>query len=166
MYSDIELDIGVTHVGGGYRINWQDYTDPYWVPLSAEDIYEIRYVINWGSPEQSIYVQRYVIDELYNVTRSGEFLEQAYQRMIEYTGQDVKISVVPVDYDGVIEDTIFMSNGFQLISQRGNDIDLAKWQLVGSWGLENIKDVLNPSYLKIANESGVFLIDEKTFLIL
>jgi hypothetical protein len=166
MYTDSELDIGVVHVGGGYRINWDDYTNPYWVPLAIEDIEEIRYVVNWGTPEQSIYVERYTIDKLPELTRSGEYLEQAFQRMIEYTGQDVEISIVPINYEGTIEDTIFMSNGYQFVSERGTDLDKAKWQLVGLWGLENIKDIFNPSYLKIANESGVFLIDEKTFLIL
>jgi hypothetical protein len=166
MYTDFELDVGVLHVGGGYRINWDDYTDPYWIPLAPEDIYELRYVVDWATPDQSIYVKRYRTEELSGITRSGDYLERAYQRMIEYSGQDVEISVVPIDYNGTIIDTIIMSNGAATIYQQGLDYDTAKWILVGTWAMENVKDLLNPTYLKIRNESGVFLIDEKTFLIL
>jgi hypothetical protein len=166
MHSDFDLDVGVLHVGGGYRINWDDYMDPYWVPLAPDDIFEIRYVVDWGTPEQSIFVKRYRAEELPQITRSGEFLERAYQRMIEYSAQEVEISVIPIDYSGTVIDTIIMSNGTATIYQLGLDYDMAKWQIVGLWGLENVQDLLSPTYLKIRNESGVFIIDEKTFLIL
>jgi hypothetical protein len=161
MYSDEQLDVGVVYVGGGYRVTWGDYGSSYWYVPETRLVWSPRFIINW---EQQKTVNRLELSELPEKTRSGPYLEAAYNRIAGLLGDGI-ISQIPIIPQGgtTAVDTYIVCVGGE--TGMSPDLDLAKWIAVGSWGQQNIKDVNDPVYLKLQNDS-VFLIDENTFLIL
>ena len=66
IYTDEQIDIGVAVMGDGYVTTWNEVNEPYWAePVPPQILFQRLYVVNWASPVQSIYVQRYKSGELY-----------------------------------------------------------------------------------------------------
>ncbi len=164
-YTDEQIDIGVAIMGDGYVTTWNEVNDPYWAePVPPQILFQRLYVVNWASPVQSIYVQRFKSGELYQITRSGEYLEKAFEFLQEFTG-NVTISSLPIYYQGDVEPTetyIISADGI-LVSE--TDLNVAKWKATGLWALTNITDILDPTYFKITRDS-ILLVDENTFFLI
>lgn len=158
-YLDIDIDKAVAYLGGGYRIIWDDKNDPYWInPIPADISNQKLHVLNWASPVQSTYVERYKPEDLDGVVRSGDYLDKAWSQLEEYVGE-ATISTFPLDG---VDNFIVCIGG---LWTNDPDLDVAKWEAAGIWAIENIVDCLDPTYLKVKDD-GVFLTDEKTFFII
>jgi hypothetical protein len=162
-YTDTELDIGVAVLGSGYRIDWGDVNRPYWLPVPEAVINQDLYVVNWETPGA---VRRFKPEDLYLITRSGSFLDKAFVNLEDTVGPAVitEIPLEEVDNTNPVSNYIVCIGGITTVN---SDLDTAKWQACGLWALENIENMLNPTYLY--NEvfgGGVFVIDENSFLIL
>jgi hypothetical protein len=165
IYTDEQIDIGVAVMGDGYVTTWDEVNEPYWAePVPPQILFQRLYVVNWASPVQSIFVQRYKSGELYQITRSGEYLEKAFAFLQDFTN-DVTISSAPIFYDNESEPTetyIISANGI-IVSE--TDLTVAKWKATGLWALTNITNILDPTYFKITRDS-VLLADENTFFLI
>jgi len=161
IYSDLNIDISVAVVGGAYRIIWDDANDPWITPAPPDIANQPLYVINWGAPVQSIYIERVKPEYLQNIVREDPYLSEAFTRLESYVGE-ATISEFPVDYPGVISTYIVCIGGVTITDI---DLNVAKWKAIGVWGINNVENLLTPVYLR-NNKDAVFLIDYNTFLIL
>ena len=162
-YTDADLDIGVTLLGSGYRIDWGDVNTPYWKPVPEAVINQDLYVVDWETPTA---IRRFKPQDLYQITRSGSFLDKAFKNLEAIVG-DATISELLIYDDNVGEDVLNYIISIGGITTVSPVLTVAKWEACGLWALQNIEDALNPTYLynEISN-GGVFVIDENTFLIL
>jgi len=161
-YADTEIDIGVVILGSGYRVDWGDVNIPYWKPVPEAVINQDLYVVDWETPGA---VRRFKPQDLYQITRSGEFLDKAFIALEEIVGTAV-ITEIPLESEEeiAVENYIVCIGGITTVN---SDLNVAKWQACGLWALQNIENALNPTYLY--NEvfgGGIFVIDENSFLLL
>jgi hypothetical protein len=164
LYNDVDLDQGVALAAGAYRVQWGEYGSSYWKTPTPPDIYyEYIYIFDWEIPTETIKVE---VDALKNYVRTGHYLEQAFLALQESFG-DAEISVLPLYENGNPEPENWFMVCVAGVTTVNKDLDTAKWQAVGIWGLENLYASLSSGYLKLNKEEpGVFLIDENTFLVL
>lgn len=167
MYSPTDLDIAVAHVGRGYRVNWIDFGDAFWkLPtLPQSFLFSERYILDWEFSIPYNLVVRPEDVQLIDYVRGGDFLEKAFGLLEEYVGE-ATISTVLMTYDPLLPpvETYIVCIGNVIASNI--NLDTAKWEAIGAWGIKNVADILNPSYLKTTNNASVFLVDENTFLII
>jgi len=162
-YTDTDIDIGVTLLGSGYRVDWGDVNTPYWKPVPEAVVNQDLYVVDWETPSA---VRRFKPQDLYQITRSGDFLDKAFTNLESIVGE-ATITEIPLETEEsitAVDNYIVCIGGVTTVNP---DLNVAKWQACGLWALLNIEESLNPTYLY--NEvlgGGVFVIDENTFLIL
>ena len=165
IYTDEQIDIGVSIMGDGYVTTWNEVNEPYWAePVPPQVLFQRLYVVNWATPVQSIFVQRFKSNELNQITRSGDYLDKAFEFLQEFTN-NVTVSILPIYYDGNPDpiDTYIISADGVIVSEI--DYDVARWKATGLWALMNITDILDPTYFKITRNS-VLLVDENTFFLI
>lgn len=164
LYDDVDLDQGVALAAGAYRVQWGEYGSSYWKNPTPPDIYyEYMYIFDWQNPEETIKVEA---DELKNYVRTGKYLERAFSFLQESFGE-AEVSVIPLFSVGNTDPENWFMVCVAGVTTVNKDLDTAKWQAVGIWGLEKLYSSASSGYLKLnTEEPGVFLIDENTFLVL
>jgi hypothetical protein len=162
-YTDIEIDIGVTLLGSGYRVDWDDVNRPYWLPVPESVLNQDLYVVDWDIPGA---VRKFKPEDLNRITRSGEFLDKAFTNLESIVGEAVisELLLYDDDVNANVLNYIVSVGGITTVSPA---LNVAKWEACGLWAMQNIEDALNPTYLyNQVFGGGVFVIDENTFLIL
>jgi hypothetical protein len=164
LYTDEELDQGVALAAGAYRVQWGEYGSSYWKNPTPPDVYyDYHYVFDWQNADETIKVE---IEKLKNYVRGGVYLERAFDYIQEQYGA-AEITIMPLFIEGEIVATDFYVVCVGGITTVNPDLDVAKWQAAGIWGMNNLFATANIGYLKISDgEPCVFMVDENTFLVL
>ena len=164
-FTDYQLDEGAAIAGGGYTIAWGDLEASYWNPPPDEQLPETLYVLNWDDVDGYV---RLPIEKIQQVVRTETYVDKAVAAVEEYLSEEIIISQIPLIPEGGTAGTAAIDTYIACLGGEGTfnvDLNLVKWQAVGTWAQNNIEDIQSPSYLKLEKDS-IFLIDENTFLIL
>jgi hypothetical protein len=129
--TDLEIDEYVIYAGGGYKTQWKDFSQPYYLQVPDIILNQYRYVINW---ESAATIQRFPADLLYTVTRSGPYLDAAFQAVEGMAGLAI-ISTLLIDYGATEALTYIISLGGIVVYSL--DLNAARWKAIGYWMHEN-----------------------------